>query len=187
MDSELIDGAYALIMTSVRSIGGIIPDVTIEETSLDATKITDHPVEVGAAITDHAFNLPVEVTMRVGWSDSGNFEGYSEAIYGALLQLKAARIPFDISTGKRFYRQMLIQALQNTTDQQTENALIATVSCREIILTSTEVSQADGQGSPEQTGDPSQRGQVPVSEAVAPTIAQITGLRAAARARGATQ
>lgn len=187
MFSELIDGAYALISTGFRSIGGIIPDVIIDETGLDATKITDHPVEVGAAVTDHAFNLPVEITMRVGWSDSGNFEGYSAAIYGALLQLKAARIPFDISTGKRYYRNMLIQAIQMTTDMSTENALMATVSCREIILTSTEVSQAGSQGQPDKTGDPAQRGQVPVSNAVAPTIAQITGLREAARQRGMTQ
>ena len=187
MESILIDGAYALIMTGVRSIGGIIPDVIIEETGLDATKISDHPVEVGAAVTDHAFNLPVEIAMRVGWSDSGNFEGYSEAIYGALLQLKAARIPFDISTGKRYYQNMLVQSIQMTTDVATENALIAVVSCREIILTSTEVSQAGGQGSPQQTSDPAQRGQVPVSNAVAPTIDQITGLREAARQRGMTQ
>jgi len=96
----LVDGTYALITSPIRSIGGIIPNVTIEEVGTDVLRVSDHPVEVGAAISDHSFKMPVELVMRVGWSDSsGAYEGYSAAIYSALLQLQASREPFSVSTG----------------------------------------------------------------------------------------
>ena len=63
-------GGYAMILGGSRQIGTIIPEVVIEEMHRDRLIITDHPVESGAAISDHAFKMPVEVDMRVGWSDS---------------------------------------------------------------------------------------------------------------------
>ena len=49
---------YALISSPVRSIGTVIPDVVIEEAHRDELIITQHPVEKGATITDHAFARP---------------------------------------------------------------------------------------------------------------------------------
>ena len=46
-------------MAVIRSIGGIIPDVTIEEVHTDEIELTQHPVQQGAAITDHKFKKPV--------------------------------------------------------------------------------------------------------------------------------
>ena len=57
-----------LLFTSRRQFAGIIPDVTIEEQHTDSLTITDQPVETGAAISDHAFKNPAEVTVKVGWS-----------------------------------------------------------------------------------------------------------------------
>lgn len=52
------------------NIGGIAIPATLEETSTDLVTVTDHPVEAGAEISDHAYYRPAELTMRCGWSNS---------------------------------------------------------------------------------------------------------------------
>jgi hypothetical protein len=49
-----------------RSLGGLYPDVVVEESHDDALEITEHPVEQGASISDHAFKKPQTVTIRGG-------------------------------------------------------------------------------------------------------------------------
>lgn len=60
-----------------------IPDATIEEVHTDDLEITDHPVEQGAAISDHAFKRPSELIVTAGWSDSPNNSGLGNQIVGA--------------------------------------------------------------------------------------------------------
>ena len=165
--SSLIDGQYALITTASRSIGMIIPNVTLEEAHTDVLRVTDHPVEVGAAISDHAFKMPCEVVMQVGWSDStGDYEGYSASIYSELLSLQALREPFDVSTGKRLYQNMLIGLLHMKNTEETEHALICTVGMREVLITSTSGGGGNGAGAgttgqqtnPEISASPSNNG-----------------------------
>lgn len=161
MADALIDGTYALIASSVRSIGGIIPNVAIEEIGTDSLHISDHPVEVGAAVSDHAFKFPAERMMKVGWSDSvGGYVGYSRQVYAQLLELQTAREPFDLFTGKRFYQNMLIAQIIEATNEETENGLLCSVVLRGINLTYTQVSEASAanMASPQQTASPINRG-----------------------------
>lgn len=150
-----ITAPFALITQNARAIGTIIPDVVIEETSVDQTQITDHPVEMGAAISDHAFNLPPEVEMRCGFSDStAGSEGYVQEVYQEFLSLKAQREPFDVSTGKRQFPNMLIQSLQVKTDNETEHTLMIVVGLRGVIITQTQASAGapqSAQAMPQQT------------------------------------
>lgn len=130
---------YALISSPVRSLGGIIPDVTIEELHRDELIITEFPVEIGASVTDHAYKRPAALQMRVGFSNSSaGAVGYVQAVYQSLLALQASRRPFVVSTGKRRYRDMLISGLDVITDKQTEHALMVVVGMREVILTTTQ-------------------------------------------------
>lgn len=139
----------ALLMSG-RSIGGIIPDVTIEEHHTDTITITDHPIETGASISDHAYVNPSEVTMRCAWSNSnslansivsgsiltGNIANAND-LYRQLLALQASRQPFDLVTGKRMYSNMLTKSLGVTTDKDSENALIVTMVLRQVIIVQT--------------------------------------------------
>ena len=59
-----------ILLRQGRNIGGILPNVTISEQHTDTLTITDHPVELGAQISDHAYKMPSELVMQVGWSDS---------------------------------------------------------------------------------------------------------------------
>lgn len=120
-----------------RSIGGLVMDVTVEETHTDELEITEHPVEQGAAVTDHAYLKPAAVTIKAGVSDSGPVsrgDKPSVVMYEELRKLQASREPFDLVTGKRVYRNMLIKSLSVPDDAATANALIFTAELQQIIM-----------------------------------------------------
>lgn len=48
----------------------IVAHATINEQHTDTLEITNHPVEIGASISDHAFKHPAEVVLQLGWSNS---------------------------------------------------------------------------------------------------------------------
>lgn len=142
----------ALFQPHNRAIGGIVAQVTIQEQSSDELQITDHPVEQGSPISDHAFKRPVSVNINAGWSVAGASDLSAETgVYGLLLSWQSALIPFDVITGKRSYSNMLIERLIVATDEKTEFSLMAQISCRQVIIVSTQTVQADGMSS--QTSD----------------------------------
>jgi hypothetical protein len=167
-----------------RKLGPFTAQVTFSEEHTDELTLTQHPVEQGAAITDHAYKNPARLTIRCGFSQSsvaglvstartaasalaagdvrgalGGFFGpdYLQDIYRKLLDLQAGREPFDIVTGKRKYQNMLIVALATTTDEATENVLAVTVTCQEVIIVETQAAAlppAADQAEPEKTAAP---------------------------------
>jgi len=144
-----------LTLTPKSSIGGIDIQATLEEVHNDTLQITEHPVEAGAAITDHAYVRPSEVVIRCGWSNSSTdalsgavsalFNGgqlssasYVDGVYSQLLALQQSRTPFDITTSRRQYTNMLLVGLSVTTDQATSNVLMVTATCKQIIIVNTQ-------------------------------------------------
>lgn len=121
-----------------RHLGGITFDVVVEESHEDKLQITEHPVEQGAAVNDHAYVQPPTVTLRAGSSDCENGEGASREMYEKLLQLQAEREPFDIVTGKRLYSNMLLESLTTVTDAKTETTLLVSAVCRQVNIVSTQ-------------------------------------------------
>lgn len=132
----------------------IIPSVVISEKHADSLEITEHPVEVGASVADHAYKRPSEVVMQVGFAGGGSLldlldtgaiglsVGLSpKEVYQKLLDLQSKRVPFDVVTGKRIYSNMLIRALEVTTDQTSENVLSSVLTLREVIITGTSTVQ----------------------------------------------
>lgn len=130
------------VLFSPRNISGFVADVTIEEQHVDRLVVTEHPVEQGASITDHAYKHPARLTIRAGWSNSsppalGN-PFYIQTIYQSFIALQASRQVFDIVTGKRSYTNMLIETLIETTDKEHENAMMLVLECKEIIMVNTQ-------------------------------------------------
>lgn len=178
---------YVLIKPQ-RSIGPITAQVTLEETHDDEMEITEHPVEQGAAIADHAFKRPARLRIRCAWSNSPSTPGLVDGVIGGLkatvsgaqdlvtgntkakvtdfydklLKLQVDRAPFDVLTGKRAYKNMLVQALNCTTDRETENSLVVTVTLRQVIIVSTQIisvnAPAGDQANPEATQAPTNSG-----------------------------
>lgn len=168
--------SQSVTFATQRNIGGFTADVTIAEEHTDELTITEHPVEQGASISDHAYKSPMRVVIRVGYSNSsqgaGGDPGYVTAQYQNFLTLQATRQPFAIVTGKRRYSNMLVQSLAVTTDQTTENALLLTVTCREVIIVATQtatVPPADQHASPQKTAPVTSTGTVQPQPAPANT------------------
>src|SRR5260364_458704 len=128
---NLIDDALqSVLIRARRSIGEIVRNVVIEEGHRDALPITEHPVEQGAAIADHAYVRPAEVGMRCGFGPGNAFSRMESSDPAWMCQqlraLQASRQPFDVITGKRAYRNMLIPQLTVTTAPESEHALMVT-------------------------------------------------------------
>ena len=138
-----------------RKIGILVPDVVISEKHSDALEITEHPVEkptsTGAGfVADHAYRRPSEVTMEIGFAGGGSLldlldtssVGLSlglspKEVYQQIIDLQQSRQPFDVTTGKRQYSNMLIRAIEVTTERTSENVLMATLTLREVIISQT--------------------------------------------------
>lgn len=149
-----MDILSTLLNLQSRKIGIIVPAVVVSEKHSDTLEITEHPVETGAAISDHAYKRPSEVVMEVGFAGGGSLLDFASNLtstsllglspreyYEQLLNLQADRVPFDVVTGKRIYKNMLLRAMEVTTDKATENVLSAVLTMREVIITSTSVKQ----------------------------------------------
>lgn len=169
-----------ILLRTSRSIGTIIPQCIVEERVRNELVITQHPIQNGAPITDHAFLMPTLVTARYGWSNSGAIFNITTGglvssdpkdIYDQLLTLQASRQPFVLQTGKRPYRNMLIQAIEQITDKSSENILSVTITFKEVFIVTVEDVQvaAENQASPEQTAPVVNKGTIqpkPVSQSV---------------------
>ena len=123
---------------SRRRLGELEFDVWIEESHEDSLMITEHPVEQGAAISDHAYLKPSTVSLRVGVANSLS-ETRCQEVYDTLRELQGKREPIDIVTGLRVYKNMLIETLATSTDATSENAKIITADCRAVIIVRTQV------------------------------------------------
>ena len=138
------------------SASGVIEaQVVVDEDHEDDLQITEHPVQMGVVIHDHAFKRPATVRCRMGWSNGYAFDtdwGNVRTVYDKILRLQARRIPFNVYTGKRVYENMLVAALRTHTDQKLEYTLMADVEFREIVLVGT---SSSGVGAAAvQLGDP---------------------------------
>lgn len=143
-----------------RALAAFTAYVTLEESGTDELEITQHPVQTGAAITDHAFVKPASLTMNIAFSVS---TGPLAETYSNLLALQSSRLPFVVITGKRSYKNMLITRLSCMTDVQTENILSVSLSMQEIIIVNIEtatvvVADRTKQANPGKTGVTEQRG-----------------------------
>lgn len=188
-------GLASFQVKAQRNIGPLKAQVTIEETHTDELVITDHPIEQGAVITDHAFKRPAEVTIKCMWSNSPSRAGFIDGLVGAvtgtidgvssilsgsgvdqirdiyrqLVDLQESRQRFTLNTGKREYKDMLIRSLSQETTKDTENALMITVVCRQLILVTTQVvtvtAPPEAQANPGVTQPPSNQGTKQLSPA----------------------
>lgn len=124
-----------------RTIGPVNVQVVKNEATSDRLTITKQPIQQGASITDHAYKEPTVFSVNVLFQDNSLSQVLSPfastglaKIYQSLLDLQSSRVPFDIVTPKRVYRNMLMASLGQTTDKETENCLAISASFQQIII-----------------------------------------------------
>lgn len=156
----LVDGAGAPLTDKAGAqvssrIGGY---VAILEEHKDELEITRHPVEQGAVTSDHAYKMPISLTMQMGWSPSSlassglpnllgilpvpSLAGFFGAgnnslinsVYQQFLSMQAQRALLTIYTGKRVLPNMIAKLVVERTTEATENALVLTVQFEQIII-----------------------------------------------------
>jgi len=105
--------------------------------------VTEHPVQTGANISDHAYLMPAVVVMEIGMSDamdayeSGQFQGdtsKSVSAYKTLERLHEARIPLTVVTRLGKYENMIIEDIHAPDEAKTQYGLKVTVTFKQIIM-----------------------------------------------------
>ncbi|WP_322080193.1 phage baseplate protein [Burkholderia cenocepacia] len=155
--SDILD----VTLVGSKKIGSVTISASIEEVYSDEVIVTEHPVENGAPVNDHAFMRPREILMKCGWSNAdyqallgsavASFDDtgantmatgtYVDAVYSQLLQLQAKRERIDVVTTRRKYSNMLITGLSVVTDQKSGSALMLTASLKQVIIVSTQATK----------------------------------------------
>lgn len=150
-----------VLFRSTRRIADFRTFMTVEETGEDELVITEHPVQYGAEITDHAYKKNPTLSMRVQFSEAETGTPLDE-IYRRMLELQNSRVPFEVVTGKRLYNDMLFASLTCTTDRNTNNVLSIAVQLKQIKIVSvmvTAVPPRAKQAQPGRTGATENAGQ----------------------------
>lgn len=122
--------------------------------------VTEHPVQTGAPIADHAYLEPEEITCEIGMTDV-NGDGMSVQMYQQLRELMSRREPFTLVTRLHSYNDMLITALSVPDDYTTMFALKAGIVFKQIrvVQVATIMVQQTVSGSKAETASPSSGGQ----------------------------
>lgn len=122
---------------------GYFFDAFLRESHTGTVRITDHPVQTGANISDHAYNLPDKLTLEIFVSDNMDCviadqfsELYTKSLsaYKILRELKEKRQPLSIRTRLHPYENMLIETMTTNDDYKTANSLRCTIMLRQIIM-----------------------------------------------------
>ncbi|HID0823810.1 TPA: phage baseplate protein [Clostridium botulinum] len=148
-------GTESLIFDAVFS--------TQHDTSLN---ITEHPVQTGADIADHAYEEAARLTFDIGMSDvmtsivPGQFSGTSRSVsaYKKLRDLQHKRLPITVITRLGTYNNMMVETISTTDDSKTTYGLRATVTLKQIFVVSvTTVKISERPHKSEQTNEGDQK------------------------------
>jgi hypothetical protein len=129
--------------TTTQSLTTYFFDAILRVDHFQELRATDHPVQGGSSITDHAYLLPARVSLEIGMSDamdsyqSGQWTGNSSKsinAYQTLLQLQALRVPVTVTTRLNTYSNMVIESIRSGDDTRTLHGLKANVQFRQIIV-----------------------------------------------------
>jgi len=146
MTSPILDldapNIKSLVYTKTN-IGGWFFDAFLKTTHTSKLTITEHPVQTGGSLNDHAFMQPRELVMEIGMSDvamslvPGQFsQRYSRSVtaFEVLQQLQQLRVPIQVHTRLGIYQNMLIETLSAPDDGASYHRLKCTVTLREVLV-----------------------------------------------------
>ncbi len=149
-------------------IGTVTVDAAVSEKHSFASTPTRNPVEEGAKVTDHVELEPVRLSIQGMISDSpldfqilnniakGDFKAIGKSFkdglnnslgktsrsieqFEALLQLQKSRQPFEVITGLKIYKDMILTSLDIDRTATTGKALHFTAEMEQIRIVSSQV------------------------------------------------
>jgi hypothetical protein len=134
--------------------------------------MTEHPVQNGASIVDHAFLVPAVVTLEIGMSDvmasytPGQYSGSnskSVSAYQTIKTLQGLRVPLLLATRLDQYKNMLIEDVSSPDDITTLYGARIRIRMKQIIIgaVTTQPSSARPNQTNQTSGGPIQSQPVP--------------------------
>lgn len=118
-------------------------DAIIRAEHTNSRRITEHPVQTGANISDHSFRLPARVSLEIGMSDVmssynlGQWEGEanpkSVTAFLKMREIQDSGQPVSLFTRLDWYYDMVIESIYAPDDHTTLFGLKATITFRQII------------------------------------------------------
>jgi len=151
-DTKLFNFIYSI---KKAKIGNVTVDASVSEVHNAASEISTNPIEDGADITDHVRNLPLSMTMQGIISDTpitfaliDNIYGLSKVFgktsrsqdeYAKILKLRDSREPFDVVTGLRVYKNMILKNFQVNRTAQTGKSISFTAELQQIEIVKTKM------------------------------------------------
>lgn len=145
--NDLPEAVKELILVKTN-VGSYFFDAFLQVNHSSNLKITDHPVESGSTISDHAYMEPVEVTMEIGMSDAmsslvpGQFNNaYSRSVsaFQLLQKLQSDRVLLFVHTRLRSYSNMMIETISAPDSSKTLFGLKVSITLREVLVSSAQI------------------------------------------------
>lgn len=142
--------SYEEALLVKTNIGGYFFDGFMNVTHNQTVTATDHPIQTGANVTDHAIVEPRTVTMVIRMSDVHESlfptqftERYTRSVsaWAVLQQMLRARLPLQVTTRLETYQNMLILDITADDDYKTREGLYVTVTLREQLMATTQTVQ----------------------------------------------
>jgi hypothetical protein len=123
-------------------------DGVLKTEHVNQRRITQHPVQIGANITDHSFQLPARLTMEIGVSDvmdcyKGEYDWMSETdsrsinAFQKLKKIEESGIALSVTTRLFTYDNMVIESISVPEDYRTRYTLRASIIFQQIITVQT--------------------------------------------------
>ncbi len=132
----------------IAGAGAIEFDATTREQHTGETRLTEHPVEEGSAVSDHALDQPDTLTLDVIISNNpivllaslnaqpikagGDPKTRAEEAYEEFDRLKRTAATLIVTTKLRTYEDMILVGLSTTRDASSDEILQITLSFREF-------------------------------------------------------
>jgi len=133
-------------------------DAVIKLEHSESQRITQHPVQLGANITDHSYALPAKLTMEIGMSDV--MEGYLSGQWGVnnsetpvrsieayqrLVDWKDRGVPLKITTKLKIYFNMVVAFVTAPDDKTTKYGLKCMITFQQIFVAAVQSTPGDSQ------------------------------------------
>lgn len=121
----------------------LIFDAIFSTEHITSLSITEHPIQTGADISDHAYEEGARLTFDIGMSDvmksytPGQFSddaSRSVSAYLKIRELQKQRLPITVTTKLGSYTNMMVETITNVEDNKTTHGLRATVVLKQIFV-----------------------------------------------------
>lgn len=130
-------GSNATMIVS-PTYGRMVFDAVFSTDHSASLTVTQHPVQSGSSVADHAFMEPDEVSIEIGMTDVAAIAsgGASRSVnaYAQLRSIMELREPVTLVTRLKVYRNMLITSMSAPEDYKTMHALRAAIYFQNINM-----------------------------------------------------